>query len=89
MNIFYSSHVQWFENVANGSIWLLISGFAALLVWLGYDVIKGSALPDGYEPIADTKIVSHKATSGKDQKADDKAPASPFAPGKRKLTAKS
>lgn len=62
MNIFYQSHVQWFENVANGAIWLIIAAVVACLVWLAYDIVKGSSLPDGIEPIsADKKISSHKA----------------------------
>lgn len=72
--------------MANDSIWLIIAAVAALIFWILYDVVKGSKLPDGFEPIADKKIRSHENKIS--TKADSKAVSSPFAPGKRKLTAK-
>jgi len=92
MNVFYTSDVEWFGNVANGLIWAIILAFVGFLVWLGYDMITGprrqraevARMLEGLET-SNTVISSHKI----DKPAEIKK--SPFAPDqdkRRKLTAK-
>lgn len=78
MNIFYHSHVQWFETFANGCIWAIIAAVVALIVWLAYDMIKGSELPEGFEVIP--QISSHKAGKLKTTPVEAPVSAAPVSP---------
>ena len=90
MNIFYHSHVAWFENVANGCIWMIIVTAFAFLVWVGHDIVTGprrqredvKRMLAGLDTTKDITGVSLKAAH---------EPSSPFAHGnkqgkRRKLT---